>query len=311
VRHLLAIQVFSRVVETGSFSKAAQALGIGQPAVTKHIASIERDLGVRLLNRNTRGVSVTEIGALYYERCQKILQEIDELESFVEQQKTRLEGVLRISASVSFGHKVISPLLIGFAEHNSDIRVDLRCGNPYADLIAQGVDVAIRMGKLPDSSLGSRPVGTSPWGMIASPGYLKTHGEPASIAELASRDGLIYSSLHNDQVWNHRLPSGERRLIQTRERMRSNNLTAILDATSAGLGIAIVPLYLAVPALRAGRVVRIMEQERLHEQEINAVFPSPRLIPPKVGAFVSFIQEKLRGEWWLRPQISAEEHADA
>ena len=118
--------------------------------------------GIRLLNRNTRGISVTETGALYYERCKTIIRELEDIETLMGLQKSRMDGVLRISASVSFGHKIISPLLIEFIEANPALRVDLSCGNPYADLISQGVDVAIRMGALPDSSLGSRRVGTAP-----------------------------------------------------------------------------------------------------------------------------------------------------
>lgn len=297
---LSAIQVFCRVVETGSFSKAAAALGIGQPAVTKQIAAIEKKLDLRLLNRNTRGVSVTETGARLYERCRGILEAMEDLEAFAGTEKSRLEGVLRVSASLAFGHNIISPLLIDFIEAHPDIGVDLICGNPYADLISQGVDVAIRMGALPDSSLGSSRIGTNPWAMIASPGYVAKHGAPAGIDELQTRDGLVYSSFHNTNVWNYRLPSGERRPIVVRERLRSNNLMSILDAASAGLGIAVVPLYLAVPALVSGQVVRVLEQQPLHEQEINAVFPSPKLVPPKVRAFLAFARRTFEGEWWLR-----------
>ncbi len=296
---LSSVQVFSRVVETGSFSKAAIALNIGQPAVTKQVAAIEKRFDLRLLNRNTRGVSVTESGARFYEKCRRILDDLEDLEDFVGAEKSRLQGVLRISASLAFGHNIISPLLIDFVEMHPDINVDLACGNPYADLISQGVDVAIRMGTLPDSSLGSSLIGTNPWAMIASPGYIAAHGAPNDIDDLKSRDGLVYSSFHNTNVWNVRLPTGERRPIVVRERIRSNNLMTILDAASAGLGVAVVPLYLAVPALMSGQVVRVLERQPLHEQDINAVFPSPKLVPPKVKAFLSFARQTFEGEWWL------------
>lgn len=298
MEQLTAMRTFSRVVETGSFSEAARDLNISQPSVTRQIAYIEQKFGVRLFNRTTRGVAVTETGALLYERCKRVLHELDEIEIMLNRQNGRLEGVLRISASVSFGHKIISPLLIEFIEANPDIRVDLTCGNPYANLIAQGVDVAIQMGPLTDSSFGSRLLGTNPWAMVASPAYLKARGEPAAVADLVHHEGLIYSSEHNDDVWRHRLPNGERRPLAVRERMRSNNLTAILDAAAAGLGIAMVPLYLAVPALRSGKLVRIMEHVPLHEREIFAVLPSPRLVPPKVDAFIEFMRAKFRENWW-------------
>ena len=297
---LSSIQIFSRVVETGSFSKAAAALNIGQPAVTKQIAAIETKLGLRLLNRNTRGVSVTESGARLYEKCRRILEDMKDLEDFAGTEKSRLEGVLRISASLAFGHNIISPLLLDFIETHPDIGVDLICGNPYADLISQGVDAAIRMGDLPDSTFGHSRIGTNPWAMIASPDYVARHGAPAAIDDLKTRDGLVYSSFHNTNVWNYRLPSGERRPIVVRERLRSNNLMTILDGAIAGLGIATVPLYLAVPALMSGQVVRLLESQPLHEQEINAVFPSPKFVSPKVRAFLTFARRTFDGEWWLR-----------
>jgi DNA-binding transcriptional LysR family regulator len=296
---LSSIEVFSRVVETGSFSKAARALNIGQPAVTKQVAAIEKALGLRLINRNTRGISITESGARFYKKCRQIIENIEDIEVFAEQEKSRVEGVLRISASLAFGQKVISPLLISFADGYPEICVDLTCGNPYSDLISQGVDVAIRMGALPDSSLGSSRIGTSPWGMIASPAYVGEHGTPENLDDLKNRDGLVYSSLHNTNVWNYRLPTGERRPIVVRERIRSNNLMTILDAASAGLGVAIVPLYLAAPALSSGRIVRLLRHEPLHEQEINAVFPSPTLVPTKVKTFLSFARKSFEDEWWL------------
>lgn len=297
---LPAILVFRRVVETGSFSKAAAALNIGQPAVTKQITALESRLSLRLLNRNTRGVSVTESGARFYEKSQVIVDGIDALEAFAESEKSRLEGVLRVSASLAFGHNIISPLLIEFVEAHPDIGVDLICGNPYADLISQGVDVAIRMGALPDSSCGFSRVGVNPWAMIASPAYIAAHGAPTDVEDIGRRDGLVYSSSHNTDVWTYKDDFGNNRPIFVRERIRSNNLMTILDAASAGLGVAIVPLYLAVPALLSGQVVRILENWRLYEQDINAVFPSTRFVPPKVKAFLEFARRTLAGEWWLR-----------
>lgn len=297
---LTGIQAFARAVETGSFSKAARDLNLTQPTVTKHVASLEKKLGARLLNRNTRGISVTETGALYYEKCKLILRELEEADSLMGLRHDRLEGVLRVSTSVAFGRRVLAPLIIEFCDQNPGLRIDLNCEDTYVDLVAQGVDVAIRMGKLADSSLGGRYIGTNPWAMVASAEHLEAHGTPQRPDELASRPCLVYSSVQGDDVWHLRALSGERNSVPVKARLRSNNLSTILAAASAHLGIAILPYYVAAPALRSGRVLQIMEGYGLQEQEIHAVYPSPKLVPVKVLLFIEFIRGRFQGEWWLR-----------
>ena len=296
---LTGIQVFARAVETGSFSKAARDLNLTQPTVTKHVASLERKLGARLLNRNTRGISVTEIGALYYEKCKSILRELEEADGLIGLKQDRLEGVLRVSTSVGFGRRVLAPLLIEFSGKNPSLRIDLNCEDTYVDLIAQGIDVAIRMGKLADSSLGGRYIGTNPWVMVASPEHLAAHGTPQAPEELSAWPCLVYSSVQGDDVWHLRAPSGERHSVPVTGRLRSNNLSTILAAASAHLGIAILPQYVASASLRSGRIVEIMADYALQEQEIHAVFPSPKLVPAKVLSFIDFIRGRFKGEWWL------------
>jgi DNA-binding transcriptional LysR family regulator len=295
---LTGIQIFARAVETGSFSRAARDLNLTQPTVTKHIASLERTLGARLLNRNTRGISVTEIGALYYEKCKSILRELEEADSLIGVKQDRLNGVLRVSTSVAFGRRVLAPLLIEFSKANPGLRVDLNCEDTYVDLVARGIDVAIRMGRLADSSLGGRYLGTNPWVMVASPDHLAAHGTPEAPEQLASRACLVYSSVQGDDLWHLRAPSGERHSVPVKGRLRSNNLSTIVAAASADLGIAILPHYVATPALRAGRVAAIMTGYALQEQEIHAVYPSPKLVPAKVVAFIDFIRGHFQGEWW-------------
>ena len=296
---LTGIQIFARAVETGSFSKAARDLNLTQPTVTKHVASLEQKLGARLINRNTRGISVTEVGALYYEKCKSILRELEEADSLIGVRQGRLEGMLRVSTSVAFGRRVLAPLLIEFSEKNPALRIDLSCEDTYVDLIAQGIDIAIRLGRLADSTLGGRYIGTNPWVMVASPEHLAVHGTPRLPEELSSWPCLVYSSVQGDDVWYLRAPSGERFSVPVRGRLRSNNLSTVLAAASAHLGIAILPHYVASAALRSGRVVEIMAEYALHEQEIHAVYPSPKLVPAKVLSFIEFIRGRFKGEWWL------------
>ena len=170
---LLAMEMFVRVVETGSFSKAAREFNTTQPTVTKQVAATEARLKVRLLNRNTRGVSLTEPGALYYEKCKTIVREAEEADSIVQLRQNQAQGLLRVGTSVAFGRRVVVPLALEYMRRHPQVQLDLSFEDRYVDLIAQGIDVAIRMGKLADSSLGARYLGANPWFMVASPGYLK------------------------------------------------------------------------------------------------------------------------------------------
>ena len=292
------LQIFVRVVETGSFSKAATDLGMTQPTVTKHITAIERQLGVRLLNRNSRGNNLTEIGALYFERCRVVLRELEAAENIVGQSQGEITGTLRIGMSMTFGRQVVAPLLIGFLEQNPGLKVDLNCDDHYVDVVGQGLDMAIRLGKLADSALGCRYLGTNPWVMIAADGYLAKHGTPTRPSVLASHQCLIYSTVQGDDVWHLRTPDGEHVAVHVTGRMKSNNLSILLTAVRAGLGIAILPNYAAASALKVGEVRRIMADHALPQQEINAVFPSPRFVPGKVSAFASFLQQRFAGDWW-------------
>lgn len=297
---LQAMEVFARVVETGSFSRAARDLGTTQPTVTKQVAATEARLQVRLLNRNTRGVSLTEAGALYYDKCKSILREVDEADSVARGRQTQLHGLLRVGTSVAFGRRVIVPQVLEYMRRHPQLQIDLSFEDRYVDLVAQGIDVAIRMGQLADSSLGARYLGLNPWVLAASPGYLKKQGTPRQAAELSAHSALIYSSVVGDDVWRLRGPQGVPLNVPVSGRLRSNNLSALLAAARAGLGIALMPRYVAQQSLAKGQLVELLPGQVRVEQEIHAVFPSPQLVPAKVTAFIAFLQEHFAGRWWER-----------
>jgi DNA-binding transcriptional LysR family regulator len=295
---LLAMEMFVRVVETGSFSKAAREFATTQPTVTKQVAATEERLKVRLLNRNTRGVSLTEAGALYYEKCKNIVREAEEADNVVRLRQTQAQGLLRVGSSVAFGRRVIVPLALEFMREHPQLQVDLSFEDRYTDLVAQGVDVAIRMGKLADSALGARFLGTNPWLMVASPKYLKKAGTPRRPSDLSGHDTLIYSSVQGNDVWRVLGPRGEAVTVPVTARLRSNNLSAVLAATRSHLGIAALPWYVASDSLASGAVVEVLKGHSLPEQEIHAVFPSPKLVPQKVQAFNAFLQGRFGPRWW-------------
>ena len=294
---ITGLQLFVRIVETGSFSKASIDLGVTQPTATKHVAAVELRLGARLLNRNTRGVSATEIGALYYEKCKTIQRELEEADNLASLLQSRVGGQLRISTSVAFGRRVLTPIVLAFMREHPEISIDLSFDDRYVNLVEQGVDVAIRMGRLADSSLGARYLAQNPWVLVASPAYLKGRAAPVTPADVASHPCLIYSTVQGDERW-HFSAEGHAPSVPVRGPLRTNNLSVLLEAACDGLGLAILPWYVAHPSVGAGRIEPLLASFALPVQEMHAVFPSPKLLPSKVSSFIAFLQTQFSPEWW-------------
>ena len=297
---ITGVQLFVRIVETGSFSKASADLGITQPTATKHVAALEAKLGARLLNRNTRGVSATEIGQLYYEKCKTIQRELEEADSLAALLQSKVGGQLRISTSVAFGRRIATPLALRFMREHPELGIDLSFDDRYVNLVEQGVDVALRMGRLADSALGARYLGVNPWLTAAAPDYLARRGTPQQPADLAAHDCLVYSSVQGDDRWAFTAPGAEERSVPVRGPLRSNNLSAVLAACRAGLGLAVLPWYVARESVADGSIVPVLAAHHLPAQELHAVFPSPKLVPHKVRSFIEFLKQQLEGEWWMR-----------
>ena len=294
---ITGVQLFVRIVETGSFSKASVDLGVTQPTATKHVAAVEARLGARLLNRNTRGVSATEIGALYYEKCKTIQRELEEADNLASLLQSRVGGQLRVSTSVAFGRRVLTPIVLAFMREHPEITIDLSFDDRYVNLVEQGVDVAIRMGRLADSSLGARYLAQNPWVLVASPAYLKAHAAPTTPAEVAAHPCLIYSTVQGDERW-HFTANGVEDSVPVRGPLRTNNLSVLLEAARDGMGLAMLPWYVAHASVRERKVVPLLTEFALPVQEMHAVFPSPKLVPSKVSSFIGFLQAQLGAEWW-------------
>ena len=295
---LQAIELFIRVVDLGSFSKAAADMGMGQPSATKLVAHLEKQLGSRLLHRSTHGVTPTEIGALYYEKCKLIAHHVEEADSVAALMQSAVVGGLRISTSVAFGRRVLSPLVLRFMQKHPQIQIELNFEDRYVDLVEHGIDVAIRMGPLADSSLGSRFLGINPWVVVASSDYLDKRGKPLEPASLADHDALIYSTVQGDARWHFTGAKGRVVSIPVKGPLRSNNLSALLVAARVGLGVAALPSYVAHESLRTGALLPLLTGWALPSQEVHAVYPSPRLIPAKVNDFVGWLQGQFGASWW-------------
>lgn len=295
---IAGVQLFIRVVETGSFSKAAGEVGITQPTATKAVAAMEARLGARLLHRSTRGVTPTEVGALYYEKCKLIARDIEEADNLAALLQSQVGGTLRISTSVGFGRRVMVPVVLRYMREHSGVMIDLSFDDRYVNLVEQGVDLAVRMGRLADSSLGARYLGMNPWTMVAAASYLRAHGTPRTPKELAKHSCLIYSSVQGDDRWSFTSPGGEEVSAPVKGPLRSNNLSTLLAAARAGMGIAVLPWYVARESVTERVVQSVMTDYVLPAQEMHAVFPSPKLVPSKVTSFIGFLQQALSGEWW-------------
>jgi DNA-binding transcriptional LysR family regulator len=295
----LAVRLFIRVVDLGSFSKAAADMGIGQPSATKLVAQLEKQLGSRLLHRSTHGVMPTEIGALYYEKCKLIAHHIEEAETVATLLQSQVQGGLRISTSVAFGRRVLVPLVMRFMALNPKLQIDLIFEDRYVNLVEQGIDVAIRMGRLADSTLGARFLGLNPWVVVAADNYLEARGAPEAPVDLATHDALIYSTVQGDARWHFTGADGKTDAIPVMGPLRSNNLSALLAATRSGMGIAALPWYVAHESVKSGALQPLLTDWTLPSQEVHAVYPSPRMVPAKVSTFVAWLQGQFGESWWM------------
>jgi DNA-binding transcriptional LysR family regulator len=216
-----------------------------------------------------------------------------------------VRGSLRISTSVAFGRRVMTPLVLRYMREHPGVHIDLSFDDRYVNLVEQGVDVAIRMGRLADSALGARCLGVNPWVLVAAAGYLRARGTPATPDDQGRHDALIYSSVQGDERWHFGGPDGRTLQVPVKGPLRSNNLSALLAAARAGLGLAALPWYVAQASVREGAVQPLLTGWALPSQEIHAVFSSPRLVPAKVTRFVDFMQPLFQGEWWAADNATA------
>ena len=284
--------VFVRVVEAGNFSAAARELRLTPSAVSKLIGRLEDRLGARLLNRTTRRVSLTEEGRAFYQRCTPILDAIDEAERAVAELHGEPRGLLKVNASTAFGHYHIEPLIPGFLARYPDLRLELTLSESIVNLIEEEVDVAVRIGQLPDSSLIARKLGTARRIVVASPAYLKRHGTPQTPDDLKDHNCLRLSKATSLNQWEFRGPKGTRR-IEVGGNFEANSGIALHRAAIAGIGLIRVGNFTVAADVRTGRLVPVLaDHEPPSETNIYAVYPHNRHLSPKVRAFVDLLVNK-------------------
>lgn len=282
---LAAMEVFIRVVEAGSFVKAAERLGISTTAASRHLGELEAALGTRLLQRTTRRLHLTDAGRVYYQRCQQILADLQEADASVSSDSHQPRGVLRISAPVSFGLKHLTALLPAYLAAYPEVTLDVDMSDRQVDLVEEGFDLALRIAaRLPDT-LVARRVATIHVVTCAAPDYLARHGAPREPEELPQHRCLIYTHSPEPGVWHY----GADRQVKVAGCLRSNNGDLLRAAALAGEGIINEPSFLLGEDLAAGRLVPLLRQYPLEQLALYAVYPSRRHLSAKVRSFVDFM----------------------
>jgi DNA-binding transcriptional LysR family regulator len=283
--------VFVTVVREAGFSAAARVLHLTPSAVSKQITRLEDRLGVRLLNRTTRRFSMTDEGEAYYQRAVSILADIAETEAMISNRGGAPRGILRLSCSTTFGRLQVVPLLPEFLGRFPEMKLQLSLTDTIVDLVQEGIDVAIRIAELSDSSLVARRLGIDRRIVCAAPSYVKKYGLPKNPEELRNHNCLILNTAQALNDWEFSL-GGETRKIHVDGPFEANSGIAVHAATLSGLGIAQLASYVAVPDLKAGRLISCLDEFVVSQRPIYAVYPHRRHLSPKVREFVNFLVER-------------------
>lgn len=292
---LLAMRVFTSVVETGSFSRAADQLHLSTTATSRHVADLEKHLGAQLLQRSTRRLSLTEIGANYYDRCRVILADVDEAEAQAATQESQPRGVLRLSLPHSFGLRYIAPLIPEFCKRYPDLQIELNFSDQKIDLIEEGIDMAVRITGELKTSLVARKLATAGFVCCASPAYLQTYGTPPRPEDLQQHNCLLYSYSPTGNLWTF-LREGKPVEIPVKGSMRANNGDMNRLAAINGMGLAVLPTFVVCEELRSGKLQQVLGDYPIPDKHIYVVYlPSSRR-SARVRAMTEFLWEALGKE---------------
>lgn len=282
------VRIFAAAVDTGSFTAAAGKLLLSKQFVSRRIASLEASLGVRLLVRNTRKLTVTESGREFYAHAQRILDDVTHAEQAMARRRTELHGTLRISTPMSFGLRHLSPLIAQFLAEHPALQLQVILNDRHVDLVGESFDMALRIGALPDSTLIARRLGELRMVACCSPSYLRTHGQLLSPEDLKRHDCLLYGR-EAKTGWPFTV-DGAQRTFEVRGPLLSNNGEVVRDAAIAGLGIALLPRFIVGEALRSGELVAVLERQAPKPLPISAIYPQHRQQSTNICAFVEFLE---------------------
>jgi len=291
---LPGLALFATVVRHGSMSRAAVELGLSRSSVSKQLARFETQLGARLLQRTTRKLALTELGELVWQEAQTMQQALSNVEVLTDDYRQRVRGRLRVSSSAALGRTHLLPLLPAFVERYPDVDLALQFEDRFVDLVAEQIDVAIRIGHLPDSTLVARKLGELSWQVAASPQYVAQHGAPRTPAELAKHTCLIYrNGARAMDHWAFNGPNGQQSIL-VQGRLAMNDANALIDAACRGLGILMIDRALLSDALTNGLLLPLMpDYAPLPGFPVYAVYPARDWLPTKTSAFVDFLLKEM------------------
>jgi DNA-binding transcriptional LysR family regulator len=288
---LTSLRVFREVVEAGSFVKAAERLDISTAMTSKHVANLERQLGVRLLNRTTRHLSLTEAGSVYYEQCSEALDILQAAEAAVGVQTAQPQGVLKVTAPGWFANRTFAELLVAYQARYPGVLVDLRLENRFVDLVEEGYDMAIRATSEPSPSLIVRPLCTMPFVLAGSRAYLQQHAKLRHPDDLAGHRFVLPTYTNIDSV-TLTGPDGAF-VVRNQAVLKTNDTSMALQLVRAGLGLAYFPAWIVEPELASGALVRVLPNYTAFAPSVYAVYTSRKYMTTKVRTFIDFLSESL------------------
>lgn len=297
-----AIAAFAKVVEMGSFARAAERLDVSVSSVSRHVTDLEAHLDARLLNRTTRRLSLTETGRAFHERCVQLLADLEEAEQSAGAGTVVPRGTLRVSCAITFGTHYLAGAVAAFIARYPEMRFDVDLSDRTVDLVEEGFDAAVRIGAIRGQNLVGRRVGATQLVCCASPGYLTRHGEPKVPADLADHACLLYAYAPQRDVWVFADKDGTELRVRVAGPAHSNNGSFAAALAVEGVGIALEPDFIVGPHIRAGRLRPLLRAYAPPASGIHVVYPSRRHLSAKVRAFAQFLQERfVHPDWTLEP----------
>jgi DNA-binding transcriptional LysR family regulator len=297
-----ALRVFTQVVESGSFSGAAARLGLSATATSRHVADLETHLQIRLLNRTTRRVSLTESGRGFYERCVQVLADLNEAEQEAARGAIVPRGTIKLTTSVNFGVRNVAPAIAAFVAAHPEVRFDVSLSDRVVDLVEEGFDLAIRIGAAGSESLVARKLGETRLVPCAAPAYLAARGAPRTPEDLQQHNCFTYEYGSPRDLWRFRDAEGRERNVRVKGSLHSNNGDLLAEAAARGAGIVFEPAFIVGPELRAGRLVPLLQEFATEPVPIFAVYPSRKHLSAKVRRFVDFLVERFaEAQDWSSP----------
>ncbi len=295
-----AISVFTRVVEAGSFARAAERLGISVSSASRQVAELESHLDARLLHRTTRRLSLTESGRAFHERCVQLLADLEEAEQSANAGTLTPRGTLRLTAAITFGARHLAPAIAEFALRHPQVRFDIELSDRAADLVEEGFDLAVRIGNIGSQNLVGRKVGATRLVCCAAPSYLARHGEPRTPEDLVRHACLTYEYSPLRNIWPFRDRHGRERNVRVGGPIHANNGRFLEALAVAGVGIACEPDFIVGPDVRAGRLVPLLRGYAPPASSIYVVYPSRRHLSAKVRVFADFLAARyVKADWTL------------